>query len=537
MPTELCGWLIEATLATSAAVLAALLLHRRVRHAYGPRAGYAVWAIVPAALAATCVPAGTAVTPPEPLLVIQAPIRMLAAEVPRHAAADNAGWVCLAWASGALACALYFAWCQRSFVRGLGRLQVQGDGALRAQAIAGLPAVIGVLRPRVVMPEDAMSRYDADELALMLAHERAHIARGDLLVNAGVAALRCLFWFNPLLHLASRAFRDDQELACDQCVLARHPQSRRAYGAAMLKTQLAEGMLPLGCHWGQTHPLKERIEMLKLPMPNRRRQLLGAAIVLGLALTAGVATWAAQPAGIAAASQPAGNQHADFDARIQVMLDDAAPVAFTVSKGFGETFELSGKSPSRPQLTATVEPVLHEGALAYAIAMRIEQSGKVIASPQVMVRDGAPARVEQGLDRDGRFQGVRVQVAVTARDPQAARHAARPFVAPSSRGRSEAQPVAVEDASRRLAAPRYPAEALKQRKAGTVVLLVDVDAKGVVTAIKLDRSAGDARLDAAAMEAAVRWKFRPATKDGRQVATRVRVPIQFELDGPVKQDA
>ena len=114
--------------------------------------------------------------------------KMLAVEAPHAAAPDIVAWACIAWCCGCLAFAALLAWRQRRFVRGLGRIADHGEGWLLADAIAGLPAVIGVWKPRIVMPADALSRYDAAERALMLAHEREHIARGDLSANACVAS-------------------------------------------------------------------------------------------------------------------------------------------------------------------------------------------------------------------------------------------------------------------------------------------------------------------------------------------------------------
>jgi hypothetical protein len=53
----------------------------------------------------------------------------------------------------------------------------------------------------------------------------------------------------PLIQFAGRQLRIDQELACDAAVMRRHPKSRKLYARTMLKTQLAEAALPLGCHW------------------------------------------------------------------------------------------------------------------------------------------------------------------------------------------------------------------------------------------------------------------------------------------------
>src|SRR3546814_498383 len=136
-----------------------------------------------------------------------------------------------------VASALSQAAVQRRFHRSLGALRVDGNGLLRAGSSTGLPAVVG-LRARIVLPADFDVRYSADERALILAHERTHRARGDVAGNALMAALRCVYWFNPLLWIAADRFRRDQELACDATVVARHPHapppSCRAIGAPPL---------------------------------------------------------------------------------------------------------------------------------------------------------------------------------------------------------------------------------------------------------------------------------------------------------------
>ncbi len=93
----------------------------------------------------------------------------------------------------------------------------------------------------------------------------------------------------------------------------------------------------------------------------------------------------------------------------------------------------------------------------------------------------------------------------------------------------------VDQASRALNPPRYPAEALKENKTGVVVLVVSIDAKGGVTNVRVERSSGDARLDVAAQDAASKWLFKPEIKNGKPRASQVRVPVEFALDDPAKQ--
>ncbi len=152
---------------------------------------------------------------------------------------------------------------------------------------------------------DFEQRYTPGEQALVVQHERLHVRRGDLFANALTALLRCLFWFNPLLPFALRRFRLDQELACDEAVIARNPRARRQYGEAMLKTQFDEFPLPLGCHWQARHPIKERIDMLKRPTPTRLHWMAATLFAIGLSASAGYAAWAAQPADIPAVANGA----------------------------------------------------------------------------------------------------------------------------------------------------------------------------------------------------------------------------------------
>jgi len=63
----------------------------------------------------------------------------------------------------------------------------------------------------------------------------------------------------------------------------------------MLKTQLAEFGLPVGCHWQSSHPLKERIAMLNHPLPGPLRRASGLILVTAMVTTGTFTAWAAQP--------------------------------------------------------------------------------------------------------------------------------------------------------------------------------------------------------------------------------------------------
>ena len=289
LATAAVALLIETGLAGCAAILLVLTLRRPVRSTFGADLGYALWLLVPLALLAVLVPAGTR---PDAMQAVTVTVRALPEAIARPAdtpaLASPAGIILVVWLIGASAMAARLIQQQRRFLAGLGPIHTDAPGLLRAGSSAGLPAVIGIVRQHIVLPHDFETRFDAEQRALVLHHERIHIARHDTRINALVAVLRCLHWFNPLLHGAVARFRHDQELSCDAQVIACRPSARRRYGEAMLQTQLSDAALPLGCHWSgfertPLFPLKERIAMLKSPVPSIARRRTGTTLVAALA--------------------------------------------------------------------------------------------------------------------------------------------------------------------------------------------------------------------------------------------------------------
>ena len=83
------------------------------------------------------------------------------------------------------------------------------------------PAVIvtwGVVRPKVVLPAD-VGEWPRERLDVVLAHEIAHIARGDWLVQTAAEVCKAIYWFNPLFWAACARLRYESERACDDAVM------------------------------------------------------------------------------------------------------------------------------------------------------------------------------------------------------------------------------------------------------------------------------------------------------------------------------
>lgn len=295
MKAELIATLTEMTLAMTVMLLIVLAARGLMRRSLGTVVTYRLWALAPVAMLASLLP------PWAPLreatfsrTTLESVEVVSRAAQAQFAATETQSWLIIAWALGAALMALWLVAQQYRFVRSLGRLQAQGDGVYRASAHGSVPVLIGALTPRIVVPAEFEKRYSPEQQELILLHERIHLRYGDAQINALTAVLRCLFWFNPLLHFAAARLRIDQELACDALVLRQKPKARRCYAEAMLNTQLADTGLPVGCQWQSSHPLKERIQMMTHPTPGSMRRRLGSMVLAMLFGTTAAFSWATQ---------------------------------------------------------------------------------------------------------------------------------------------------------------------------------------------------------------------------------------------------
>lgn len=152
------------------------------------------------------------------------------------------------------------------------------------------PAVVGIRRPRLLLPVDWPTRFDDASLRHVVLHELLHVRHSDLCWNWIAVGLQGLHWFNPLVWLVVSRFQADRELRCDAKVLQLlNPSERLAYGHTLLRIQetlvfappATAGLAPCV----RNHPsLRQRITMIT--HPTRRQTWLQ----IVLALTMGVLT-------------------------------------------------------------------------------------------------------------------------------------------------------------------------------------------------------------------------------------------------------
>ncbi|HEY2623049.1 MAG TPA: M56 family metallopeptidase, partial [Dyella sp.] len=134
--------------------------------------------------------------------------------------------------------------------------------SLRVSPSISSPQVTGLWRPTVLLP--AQQCLSADESALALGHELAHLRRGDLWMGWVPALAQRLFFFHPLAAWAMREYALHREAACDAQVVQQHHAAPQDYGRLLLRLGVAH---PLHAGLAGASPtfnnLKRRLTMLQ----------------------------------------------------------------------------------------------------------------------------------------------------------------------------------------------------------------------------------------------------------------------------------
>ncbi|QGP77652.1 M56 family metallopeptidase [Sphingobium sp. CAP-1] len=303
-------WIAETLIATTLLMALVMMLRRPVARWLRAGAAYLLWALP---LARMLLPTLPADVDPSPLhqAVDQVGLPDMLDIAPAAPVAGSAlPWLEIGialWFAGMVAFlivqAVGYARFRRHMLDGATPIGEEGRIRLITSPHASGPLAFGIFGPYIVLPADFALRYDAQEQDMAIAHERAHHQRGDLTANMIALLLLAVHWCNPVAWIAYRAYRADQETACDARVLALYGREQaHAYGRAILKA--AGGRQFAGaCHLTRITALKGRLKMLSSHDVSLQRISWGMAAVAlvtatGLALTASGSRAAQQMAAI-----------------------------------------------------------------------------------------------------------------------------------------------------------------------------------------------------------------------------------------------
>jgi len=341
MTDDLLGWFAETTLVASALAALAGLVAKARRLAPGPAARHALWLLVMIKLVMPplvhwpwSVPSPVAATRPDSRRLQDHPIRAVA-EVPVADSSARNGpglktiapilalprnldaispsrdlrcWVAMAWLCGSIVIAIE----QGRRVCRFRRLLIEATPApgwlveeagqiglrlgVRVPSILivpglGTPVLWCLGRPILLVPTKLLETLEARRWRSIVAHELAHLRRGDHWVRRLELAAGLAWWWNPLYWLARSRLDFEAELACDAWAVWASPADRLTYAESLIRicTALSPASSPapaLGVA-GAGRSFERRLTMILRDRVDRRVSapgLLAACLLAALAL-------------------------------------------------------------------------------------------------------------------------------------------------------------------------------------------------------------------------------------------------------------
>ena len=221
-------------------------------------------------------------------------------------------WALPIWALGVLLLSLRLVWGARQ-VHGLRRrMEPAAEAVLAAVARLSVrmgirqsvavgvspgaesPAVVGWIRPVILLPSASLLGLTPEQLEAVLAHELAHIRRFDYAVNLAQTVIETLLFYHPAVWWVSARMRHERELCCDDLAVAVCGDAL-CYARALTRLERLRLSAPQMAMASTGGPLLYRIQRLMgVAGPGYRASRLPAILTLclGLACLAWNARWA-----------------------------------------------------------------------------------------------------------------------------------------------------------------------------------------------------------------------------------------------------
>lgn len=397
-------------LAFNAGLIVVLTLRPLWRLHLGPRAAYALWLLPLLAAVATQFPRAVDGWSPS-VLVLDRAISTVASIAPA-AGSDGSNWFALIWLAGSLLASSPFVAAGQRLQRQLRGVPVESDP--RAEGLTVLradfgPALLGLVRPVLVLPRNFEQSYTPAQQALAIAHECAHYRAGDLWVRSLALLLAICQWFNPLAWWSLQYLIEDQESACDARVLAGRPQDTPDYARALAA---GESALPasgaLMCSLHPKHPLLRRIAMLNCKPASQSRRMAATLFTLVILGAGSVLAWAN---GSDSMAQPADS--AEFRIQINLQIDEGEYQEFGLGTRASEAARARIADPAGD---VDLQVAVDRTAVANEVLLRlvVERDGVEVGRPAVVVKLNGDARIDIGEQSPNGYRGIRLDLTVSA---------------------------------------------------------------------------------------------------------------------------
>jgi beta-lactamase regulating signal transducer with metallopeptidase domain len=152
-------------------------------------------------------------------------------------------------------------------------------------AVLQVPAVVGGIRPIVLLPISALTGLSDSQIAAIVAHELAHIQRLDYFVNLFQVFAETVLFYHPAVWWVNKRIRVERENCCDDTAIALCG-NRVDYVRALTHLEKLR-ITPQFAMAANGSPLKARVRRL-LGMSEEREGVRSGASLLGVMGIAGI---------------------------------------------------------------------------------------------------------------------------------------------------------------------------------------------------------------------------------------------------------
>jgi beta-lactamase regulating signal transducer with metallopeptidase domain len=152
------------------------------------------------------------------------------------------------------------------------------------------PMIWALSRPaRLLVPGGLWGNLNLPGRNLLLAHELAHLRRGDHWVRMLEMLVAGLYWWNPVVWWARHRLRDAAEQCCDAWVVAVFPESAADYAATLVESAAFlsrhGAAVPAGANGlGPVPLLRRRVTMVMNDKTSPRMSWIGLAALMAVAM-------------------------------------------------------------------------------------------------------------------------------------------------------------------------------------------------------------------------------------------------------------
>lgn len=426
------------------------------------------------------------------------------------------------------------------------RLGVTRPVRLVESALVEVPAVIGALRPVILVPASALTGLSPAYLEAILAHELAHVRRGDYIVNILQCVVEVLLFYHPAVWWVSGQIRIERENCCDD-LAASLCADRVTYARALASLEELRGRTPALAMAADGAGLLNRVRRLVDPGSASGPRWSGGFMtcaVLTILLLAASGQITSMPAAQTAATPPPRDavtqtNHGSISGDVRDQSGGVIPGAtVTVSSpdnpGTRTSTTNSAGRFQIPDLAAGTYDVTVSLQMFKTFKSRVQVGPNEILSGTIRLQLGAmvdmlEVRARPPVSAPPRDQSLPV-APPPARPPAGVVPMESPFTVgplPPATGPIRVGGNVREPKRTKYVEPAYPSTGLNARVEGYVIIEAVIGKDGTIKDARILKS--HSMFDDAAVGAVRQWVYRPAELSGVPTEVVTYVTVVFKL--------